>query len=260
MNERMIFESHAHYDDRRFDKDRDELLLSLDRFNIGTVVNISADYEGMKDCRELANKYDFVYSTAGIHPSEIKDLPDDAEALIEECAKEAKCLAIGEIGLDYHWEKTPDGRAFQAEWFRKQLDIAKRLDMPVVIHSRDACEDTMNILKSDAAEGLVCDIHCFSYSPEIAAEYVKMGYYIGVGGVITYDNSKKLRDTVASIPLENILLETDCPYLTPYPFKGQRNDSTYLPYVVKAIAGIKGFTEESVIEVTAKNAKRFYRL
>lgn len=256
----MIFDSHAHYDDKRFDGDREELLNKLGTLNIGAVVNVASDYKSLSSCRKLALEYPFVYSTSGIHPSDIKGLSDDVFKEIEEYAKDEKCVAIGEIGLDYYWEKDTECRQEQKRWFKAQLDLAQKLDKPVVIHSREACEDTMDMLKIAAKDGISCVVHCFSYSPEIALEYVKMGYYIGVGGVLTYKNAKKLIDTVKDIPLKSILLETDCPYLTPHPFRGDRNDSTYLPYVVRKIAGIKGIVEDEVIEVTTQNAKKFYRL
>lgn len=256
----MIFDTHAHYDDRQFDKDRRELLEGMKARGVDTIVNSASDYDSMQVVKKLSEEYDFLYTTMGIHPSDIKGLDENVLLKVEENARDEKCLGIGEIGLDYYWEKDESERKKQREWFKLQLDIAKNLNMPAVIHSRNAAEDTLDILKNAAGNGLVCDIHCFSYSPEIAKEYVKLGFYIGIGGVVTFSNAKKLRETVEAIPLSNILLETDCPYLSPEPFRGERNDSTNLAYVVREIARIKGTTEDEVIGVTRKNARTFYRL
>lgn len=254
----MIFESHAHYDDKRFDKDRDEILSSLSKHNIGTVINVAADLVGLRRSVELARDYDFVYAAVGIHPSEIADLNEEVLQEIKEDASDEKVVAIGEIGLDYHWEKTKEGRQKQKEWFLRQLEVAKEVDLPVIIHSREAAGDTFDILKPYAKEKNDIVIHCYSGSADMAKEYVKMGLYIGVGGVVTYKNAKALKETVMQIPLEYILLETDCPYLTPEPFRGKRNDSTYLAYVIKEIAKLKEITEVEVIEATQENARRLF--
>lgn len=256
----MIFDTHAHYDDRQFDTDREELLNLMKTRGIGNIVNAASDYESLEKGRQLTRDYDFMYCTAGIHPTEIEGLELSVLDKVREYALDDKCLAIGEIGLDYHWVKEEDKRESQKTWFRAQLDLAKELNMPVVIHSRDACEDTVDILRSAAEGGIICDIHCFSYSVETAVTFVKMGFYIGVGGVLTYKNARKLVETVERIPLARILTETDCPYLAPSPFRGERNDSATLPYVIRRIAEIKGLTESEVIEVTENNAKEFYRL
>lgn len=255
----MIFDTHAHYYDNRFEKDRDELFKTMRQRGIGWIVNIAAEDYSLEACKKLSDEYENIYYTAGIHPSEIGCMSDAFIDKIKEYAKGDKCLAIGEIGLDYYHTKEADRRKDQADWFVRQLELARELDLPVVIHSRDAAKDTMDILKQHAKD-LVCDIHCFSYSPEIALEYVKMGFYIGIGGVVTYKNAKNIVETVRQIPIGSILLETDCPYLTPEPFRGTRNDSTYLPYVVKRIAQIKELTEDEVIEVTTENAKKFYHI
>jgi len=226
---------------------------------IGTVVNNAADLESVNTSLELAHKYDFVYAAVGVHPENVNELDDDKLEWIRERANDPKAVAIGEIGLDYHYPDNPD-RQTQIKWFKRQLDLALTQSLPVVIHSRDAAKDTMEIMKEAAAKGIVADIHCYSYSPEQALEYVKLGFYIGVGGVVTFKNGKKLKETVEKIPLERILLETDCPYMAPEPFRGKRNSSIYLPYVVKAIASIKGVTEEEVINITSDNARRFYNI
>ena len=173
-------------------------------------------------------------------------------------ARDKKTVAIGEIGLDYYWDKEPDVQQAQREWFRRQLQLAKEVSLPVIIHSRDAAADTMTIMKEAHAMGIPGVIHCYSYSVEQAVEYAKMGYYIGVGGVVTFKNAKKLKETVAQLPLKQILLETDCPYMAPEPFRGMRNDSTYIPYVIETIAKIKEITQDEVMITTRENARSLF--
>lgn len=253
----MIFDTHAHYDDHQFDDDRYSLLDSMKEAGIGTIVNNAADLESVETSLELAHRYDFVYAAVGVHPENAYELDDSKLLWLRDKSHDPKAVAIGEIGLDYHYPDNPD-RDIQIKWFRAQLRLALEEKLPVVIHSRDAAADTMEIMKEAASKGIVADIHCYSYSPEQALEYVKMGFYIGVGGVITFKNGKKLKQTVDKIPLDRILLETDCPYMAPEPFRGSRNSSVYLPYVVKAIADIKGVTPQEVIDITEQNARKFY--
>jgi TatD DNase family protein len=224
---------------------------------IGTIVNNAADLESVETSLELAHRYDFVYAAVGVHPENAYELDDSKLLWLRDKSHDPKAVAIGEIGLDYHYPDNPD-RDTQIKWFRAQLRLALEEKLPVVIHSRDAAADTMEIMKEAASKGIVADIHCYSYSPEQALEYVKMGFYIGVGGVVTFKNGKKLKQTVDKIPLDRILLETDCPYMVPEPFRGSRNSSVYLPYVVKAIADIKGVTPQEVIDITEQNARKFY--
>ncbi|MCR5153596.1 MAG: TatD family hydrolase [Lachnospiraceae bacterium] len=257
----MIFDTHAHYDDEKYNEDREEVLLSLAGKNVGRVVNIGASFEGAIASAELAKKYDFVYAAVGIHPDDVGVLNEDVMARISALADEEKTVAIGEIGLDYHW--LVESRETQKYWFERQMELAVEKDLPIIIHSRDACEDTMELMKKahekygDKHKGIV---HCFSYSAEIAKEYVKMGFYIGVGGVATFKNGKKLKEVIAAVPLEKIVLETDCPYLAPEPFRGQRNSSDLIKYVVPVVAGIKGVTEEEVERITWDNACKVYGL
>ena len=255
----MIFETHAHYDDEKFDVDRVELLSHLLRENnIGNIVNIGASFRGCKDSLKLAEEYENVYAALGIHPEEMDDMTQENLDWIKANASNPKVVAIGEIGLDYYWIKDEEGRANQREWFQRQLDIAKEVNLPVVIHSRDAAEDTLNTIMRYNTQDNKGIIHCYSYSKEIALEYVKMGWYIGVGGVVTFKNSKKLVETVQAIPLENIVLETDCPYMAPVPHRGERNSSIFLSYVAEKIAEIKGVSVEEVERVTYENALRIY--
>lgn len=251
----MIFESHAHYDSGKFAEDREELLLSMQENGIGTILNVGATWKSVKTVEELAEQYPFVYAALGLHPDEVGDLSEERFAILKaECQKE-KVVAIGEIGLDYYWDH--ESHEIQKKWFLRQLELARELELPVIIHSRDAAEDTMKMMKEHAA-GLRGVIHCFSYSKEMAEEYVKMGFHIGVGGVVTFKNGKKLKEVVEAIPLERILLETDCPYLAPEPYRGKRNSSLYLPQIAQAIADIKGVTYEEVVAQTEQNAKLLF--
>ncbi len=254
----MIFESHAHYDDKRFDPDREALLASLPGQGIGCVINIGSDLAACKKTIALTEQYEFVYGAIGIHPSDISDLNEEAYEWLREKSKLPKIVAIGEIGLDYYWEKEEANRKSQQYWFRRQLELAHESGLPVSIHSRDAAEDTLHLMKDFHAERIPGVIHCFSYSLELAEEYLKMGYYIGIGGVVTFRNSKKLKEIAAQIPLERILLETDCPYLAPEPNRGKRNTSLNLPYVAQEIARLRGISEEDVMTATAKNAKHLF--
>lgn len=254
----MIFDTHAHYDDEQFDIDRDSLLLSMKENGIGTIVNIGANLASSETTLELAHKYDFIYAAVGVHPSDCAELSEDNFDRIRQMSADEKCVAIGEIGLDYYWPE-PD-HELQKKWFVRQLDLAREVGLPVVIHSRDAAADTVQILKDNNAGEIGGVVHCFSYSKEVALECVKMGFHIGVGGVLTFKNGKKMKEVVAEIPIENIILETDCPYLAPEPNRGKRNSSLNLPYVVKAMAEIKGITEQEVIDITERNARLMYRL
>lgn len=254
----MIFDTHAHYDDSAFDTDREELLSSLHEAGVGTVVNVSASLSGTRRTVELTEKYPFIYGAAGVHPDEVGELDENSfQWLKEQCLRE-RIVAVGEIGLDYYWDK--ENHALQKEWFVHQLRLAQELNMPVIIHSREAAADTMDILKKEYKPKIPVVVHCYSYSPEMAREYIKMGYYLGIGGVLTFKNAKKLKDVVTETPIEKILLETDAPYLAPVPFRGKRNDSRKLTYVAEAISEIKGITPEEVIRITEENAFRFYRI
>ncbi len=254
----MIFDTHVHYDDPAFDEDRDSLIASLEKSGIGNVVDIGASIDTTRKALELAHKYDFIYAAVGVHPSEVEELTEDSFELLREWSEDGRCVAIGEIGLDYHWPEP--GRELQKKWFRRQLDLARQKQLPVVIHSRDAAKDTVDIMKEEHAEEIGGVVHCFSYTKEIAKECLDMGFYIGVGGVVTFKNGKKLREVVEITPIEKILLETDCPYLAPEPYRGKRNSSLYLPYVVEEIAKIKNISPEEVIRITENNAKTMYNL
>lgn len=254
----MIFESHAHYDDAAFDDDRDDLIIGLPGKGVGRVVNVASGMDSCKTSLELAQKYSHVYCAIGVHPSETEGLTEESMELLKQMAAMPRVVAIGEIGLDYHWPEPSSDR--QKEWFIRQLELAKKTRLPVIIHSRDAAADTLDIMRREG-EGLTGGvIHCFSYSKEMAREYLDMGFYIGVGGVLTFKNAKKLKEVVADTPIEKIVLETDSPYLAPEPYRGRRNDSSYLKEVVRAVAQIKEMEPEEVETVTWNNAVRLFRM
>ena len=253
----MIIDTHAHYDDGQFDADREELLGSMEEGGIGLIVNVGSTVASWDKIVELTEKYPFVYGAVGVHPDEVGELDEEKFLRMADLLDRDKIVAVGEIGLDYYWDK--EKHDLQKEWFVRQLGLAREKEMPVIIHSREAAADTFDIMKQHAA-GMKAVIHCYSYSPEMAREYVKMGYYIGVGGVVTFKNAKKLKQVVQEIPLESIVLETDCPYLAPVPYSGKRNCSLYLPYVAEQIAELKGTTVEEVIQQTEKNSRELYGL
>ncbi len=254
----MIFETHAHYDDDRFNEDRDELLRRLPEEGVGVVINSGASVESTRDTIRLAKDYAHVYAAVGVHPSEIEELDEDFMQWMKIQASDEKTVAIGEIGLDYYWDKEPEVQERQRYWFGRQIELARETNLPIIVHSRDAAADTMQVMKEHHAEEISGVIHCYSYSKEMALEFIKMGYYIGVGGVVTFKNAKKLKETVEAIPLERILLETDCPYMAPEPYRGKRNSSLYLPYIVEKIAEIKGISTEEVERVTEANARALF--
>lgn len=260
----MIFESHAHYDDRQFDVDRETLLENLPFQNVGVIVNVGSDIRSSKESITLAHQYDYIYAAIGVHPDEVDTMREADMEELSHMAKEDKVVAIGEIGLDYFRKEGNAYKSVQKEWFCRQLDLAKEIEKPVIIHSRDAAEDTIQILRDFRKENPQIEnpgvIHCYSYSPELAKEYVAMGFYIGIGGVVTFKNAKKLVETVAQIPLERILVETDSPYLCPEPNRGKRNDSSQIRYVMDRIADIRGIAPEEVEKQTEMNARKMYRL
>ncbi len=254
----MIFDTHAHYDDEAFDEDREDILSSLKANNISYVTNIGASMASSRRSLDLAKKYNFIFAAIGVHPNEVEELDEAKIEWLRENASHSKVVAIGEIGLDYYWnEPSAD---IQKKWFERQLDLAREVKLPVVIHSRDAAKDTMDIMKYKKAQEIGGVIHCYSYHKEQAKEYLDMGFYFGIGGVVTFNNAKKLREVVEFLPMDRIVLETDAPYLSPVPNRGKRNSSLNLPYVVKEIAGIKGISEKEVIDITRVNAKTLYRL
>ncbi|MDF2612455.1 MAG: TatD family deoxyribonuclease [Clostridia bacterium] len=252
----MYFDSHAHYDDESFDEDRDELLSGMPQKGVDFIINAAADMASCYKGIELADKYPFIYCSIGVHPHEVKDLEEKHIEELRTLVKRDKVVAIGEIGLDYYYDLSP--RDDQRKWFKKQLELAKEFDLPVIIHSREASQETFDlVIESGVKEGV---IHCFSGSKELAKEYVKRGFYIGIGGSLTFKNAKKTVEVVEEIPIQNILIETDCPYLTPIPFRGKRNDSSYLSYIAQKIAEIKGTDILTVSNITCQSAARLFRI
>lgn len=254
----MIFETHAHYDDDKFTEDRDELILAVHESGVHPIINVGASIHSTQTTLELAKHYPFIYAAVGVHPSDVADLNEDTFAWLKEQTTYAKTVAVGEIGLDYYWDKEADVQEKQRYWFGRQLQLAREADLPVIIHSRDAAVDTLKVMRDNHAETIPGVIHCYSYSPELAQEFVRMGYYIGVGGVVTFKNAKKLVETVQTIPMERILLETDSPYMAPEPHRGTRNDSRNIPYVIAKIAELKGITPQEVERITEENAYRLF--
>lgn len=254
----MIFETHAHYDDEAFDIDREELLADMPGKGISYVVNISAELGNVDKVLALADQYPYIYASVGVHPSNSGELDEERFTWLKEKAKHPKNVAIGEIGLDYYWD-TPD-RPIQKVWFERQIELARELKLPMVIHSRDAANDTYHMLKEAKADEIGAIIHCFGYGVEQARHYLDMGFYLGIGGVLTFTNGKKLKEVVEYAPLDRLVLETDSPYLAPVPFRGKRNNSLYLTYVADEIARLKNVDRETVIRITEENAKSFYRI
>ena len=254
----MIFESHAHYDDEAFDEDREELLTSLREHGIDKVINVGARPDSCKITLQLMKQYPFIYGAMGVHPSETGTLNEENFIWLREQCTVDKVVAVGEIGLDYHWQE-PEVHV-QKLWFERQMELAREVKLPVIIHSREAAKDTLDMMQALNAGEIGGVVHCFSYTKEMAREYLEMDFYFGIGGVITFQNAKKLKEAVEYIPIENILLETDSPYLAPDPYRGKRNSSLNLPYIAREIAAIKGIAYEEVVAVTERNAQRLFRI
>lgn len=251
----MLFDTHAHFDDEQFDADRDEVLKSLKSYGVGNIVNIGSSMKTSRTSVALAEKYDFVYASVGVHPSETGEL---CEADIEELKRLAanpKVRAIGEIGLDYHYPDDVEP-PIQKKWFARQLELAKELDMPVVIHDRESKGECLEILKEHKISNGV--VHCFSGSAETAREILKLGMMISFTGVLTFKNAKKAIAACAAVPLDRLMIETDCPYMSPEPHRGRRNFSGYVEFVARKMAEIKGVSYDELVNITERNAKRFY--
>lgn len=253
----LIFDTHAHYDDNAFNNDREELLSSLPQKGIGCVIDVASDGKSIERVTKLAHDYDYIYEAVGIHPDEIGDITDELIERIITLCKDEKTVAIGEIGLDYY--RIKDNKKEQIYWFERFADIAKQQGLPVIIHSREAAEDTLETIKRSQMADTGAVMHCYSYSKEIAKQLLDMGFYFGIGGVATFKNARKLIETLEYLPMSSILLETDCPYLAPVPYRGKRNSSLYIHYVVKRISEIKNISEEEVMNITYDNALRLFK-
>lgn len=250
-----IFDTHSHYDDAQFDADRNDLLKSLPQKGVIGVVSCGCDPESTRFNAGLAEQYDYIYFAAGLHPENLEGLKMDDLDEIERYAKEEKCVAIGEIGLDYHWMAS--SKEVQKEFFAAQCELANKIDMPVIVHDREAHADTLAILKQYRPKGV---LHCFSGSAETAKEIVKMGMYIGLNGVATFKNARKSIEAAKAIPIERLVLETDCPYLAPVPHRGKRNDSSFIPFIAERLGEELGIPAQELLNITAQNAKRLYEL
>lgn len=251
----MLFDTHAHYDDERFDGDREALLAGMPEKNVGLIVNPGCDISSSRTAVALAESFDFVYAAVGIHPENCGDFEPGMIDQLRQMAKNLRVVAIGEIGLDYYWAENPP-RELQQEVLRRQLRLAEELDLPVIIHDRDAHRDTLEIVREfPRVRGV---FHCFAGSAEMARELIKMGWMLSFNGAVTFKNAKKAPEVIAAVPLEKLMIETDAPYLTPVPHRGERNDSSYVRLVAEKIAQIKGLTPEEVEKATWENGRRFF--
>ena len=252
----MLIDSHAHLDDKRFDRDRDSLIKDLESNGIELVINIGADLKSSIASVSLAEKYPNIYATVGVHPHDAKNMDDSTLEILRSLAKRNKVVAIGEIGLDFYYDNSP--RDEQRKWFREQLKLAKELDLPVVIHSRDAQQETFDTLK-EAQDGTLRGVlHCYSGSKEMAMEYIKLGFYISIAGPVTFKNARVLKEVAKAVPLDKLLVETDCPYLAPEPHRGKRNEPVYVKYVAGTIAELKGISYEELAKATNRNTRELF--
>ncbi len=251
----MLFDSHTHLDDRKFDDDRFEVIGKIKESGVSAIVNIGCNIETSEQSIELAEKYDFIYATVGFHPCDTGDITEEHIEKIKQLASHKKVVAIGEIGLDYYWDSV--SRDVQRYWFERQMKLADELDMPVTIHNRDAHKDTFDICQKSNAKGIV---HCFSGSKEMAEAFVKLGYYVSFAGPLTYKNNTKSVEAARAVPMDRLLIETDAPYLAPDGFRGKRNDSSLVKYTCERLAQIKGVTFEEMAKQTFENAMRVYKI
>lgn len=248
-----IFDTHAHYLRHDFGDELESVLEELPKKNVERVLAIGCGLDEFEENAALINKYDYIFGAFGVHPEYAEGLPENWLETLEIALKEKKAVALGEIGLDYHYGS--DNKPVQREVFVKQLELAKKLDLPVIIHSRDACEDTMEILREYKPRGVM---HCFSYSAETAKEVVKLGMYVGFTGVLTFKNAKKAAAACEVVPIERLLLETDCPYMAPEPHRGERCDSSMIAFTAAKMAEIKGVSADEMIEIANKNGRRLF--
>lgn len=255
MQYHNIFDSHAHYNDQRFLEDQEEIIQQIQDSGVSAVLNAGCDLPSSQSGIRLCEKYHFFYCSVGIHPDGADSLPPDYLAELARLSAHPKVVAIGEIGLDYYYEDP--GREVQKKVFEQQLDLAKQLDLPVIIHTRDAAEDTLRLLKKYRPRGVV---HCFSGSAETAKEVVKLGMYVGFTGVLTFKNARRALEAVQAVPVDRLLLETDCPYMAPVPFRGKRCDSSMIPYTAEKMAELKGISTQEMILKANENACRLFEI
>ncbi len=254
----MLFDSHAHYNDKKFDPDRDELLSSMPENNVGLIMNSCSSLDEVPLIFDICEKYPFVYASVGIHPHEVENVTEDDMTRLKEYAKNPKVRAIGEIGLDYYYDFSP--RDVQKKWFARQVEAAKELNMPVIIHDRDAHKDCMDILRDCNVSEAGGVFHCYAGSVDMAREILDWGMYIAFGGTLTFKNSVRPVEVARYVPLDRIVIETDSPYLTPVPHRGKRNSSLYVHYVAEKLAEIRGMSAEEIENITYENAKRCFKM
>lgn len=254
----MLFDSHAHYNDEKFKEDADELLSSMPENNVGYILNSCSDISEIPDILKLCEKYPFIYASIGVHPHEAENLTERDMDVLREYSKHPKVKAIGEIGLDYFYDFSP--RDVQKKWFARQVELAKELKLPIVIHDRDAHKDCMDILREHNISEAGGVFHCYAGSVEMAREILDWGMYIAFGGSLTFKKSVKPKEVAAYVPLDRIVIETDCPYLTPEPHRGKRNSSLYIHYVAEMLAQIKGVSVKTIENATFENAKRLFKI
>lgn len=250
-----IFDTHSHYDDKQFNPDREVLMKTLQSQGVSYIVSCGCDIETTQFNSDIAQQYEYIYFAAGFHPECLEGASLDDLNKIKKFAQSKKCVAIGEIGLDYHWMNSP--KEVQKDFFIKQIELADELDLPVIVHDREAHGDTLDILKSTKPKGV---LHCFSGSREMAKEIIKLGMYIGLNGVVTFKNARKSLEVVREIPLDRLVLETDCPYLAPTPMRGKRNDSSLIPYIAEKISEVLDIDAQEILDITSQNAKQLYSI
>lgn len=254
----MLIDSHAHLYDKQFDEDRDKIIKGFKDDRLELVINVGADLDSSKNAVLLSEEYDTIYAAVGVHPHDVKTMDEDSIETLKQLSKQGKVVAIGEIGLDYYYDNSP--RDLQKKWFREQIKLAKELDLPIIVHSRDASQDVYEIIKEEQDGNLTGVIHCFSESIERAVEYIKLGFYISLGGPVTFKNAKTPKEVARKVPLDRLLIETDSPYLTPHPHRGKRNEPGNVRYVAEEIAYLKEISYEKLRNATNENTKRLFRI
>ncbi|WP_017754907.1 TatD family hydrolase [Calidifontibacillus oryziterrae] len=254
----MLFDTHVHLNARQYAEDEEEVIKRAKTEGVSTMVCVGFDQETINGAIRIAEQYDFIYAAVGWHPVDAIDMTAEDLVWLEKLAEHPKVVALGEMGLDYHWDKSP--KDVQKDVFRKQIQLAKKVKLPIIIHNRDATQDIVEILKEEGAHEVGGIMHCFSGSVETAKECIDMNFYISFGGPVTFKNAKKPKEVAIEVPLEKLLIETDCPYLTPHPYRGKRNEPAFVKLVAQQIAELKGITYEELAKKTSENAKRLFRI
>src|SRR5690606_3767329 len=252
----MLFDTHVHLNDEQFKDDLEEVIARAKANGVEYVVVVGFDRKTIIKALQLADEYEFIYASVGWHPVDAIDMTEEDFVWLEEVAAHPKVVALGEMGLDYHWDKSP--KDIQKKVFRQQISLAKKLQLPIIIHNRDATQDVVQILQEENAQEVGGIMHCFSGSPEVAKQCLELNFYISLGGPVTFKNAKKPKEVAQEVPLDRLLIETDCPYLAPHPFRGKRNEPGYVKLVAEQIAEIKGLSFDEIAETTTRNAKKLF--